>query len=68
MKQLWQTLDIGNMFRPTFGFKNPWNFQFKKIKSPKNYSPPNFYHPTWGKFTPPYTSLDLAQNLLNDRL
>jgi hypothetical protein len=29
-EQLWQTLDIGNVFGPTFGFKNSKIFQFKE--------------------------------------
>ena len=30
-ERLWQTLDIGNMLRPTFGFKYSHEFQFKEL-------------------------------------
>lgn len=30
--------------------------------------PPDFYLPTWENVTPPYTSLNLAHNLLSGRL
>ena len=33
----------------------------------KNCNPPHFYLPTWEIFAPPYTSPDLAQNLISDR-
>ena len=55
-EQLWQTLDIDNMFEPTFGFKI---FDYQNI-----YNLPVFYLLAWEKTTPPYTSPDLAQNPL----
>ena len=54
---LWQTLDIGNMFGLTFGFKNSLGNKINK----KNFNSPYFYPPTREKFAPPYTSSDLAQ-------
>ena len=57
-ERLWLTLDIGIMFRPTFGFKNSQLFQFKVL--PKNYNPPYFNLPTREKMAPPYTSPHLT--------
>ena len=46
-ERLWQTLDIGNMLRPTFGFKYSHEFQFKELNYGSFFgSPPNFYLPT----------------------
>ena len=67
-EQSWQTLDIGNVFKPTSGFKNSQFFQFKKQIYQILCGPPDFNLPTWVKIAPPYTSIDLVQNLLSDRL
>jgi hypothetical protein len=63
-----KTLGTGNMFEPTFGFKNLKKFQFKEYSYRQNYNPLDFYLPTRAKFAPPYASLDLLWNLLSDRL
>ncbi len=64
-ERLWQTLDIGNMFKPTFGFKKS---QLNNEITKKNSSPLHFYFPRQDTPTPPYTSPCLVHNLLSDRL
>ena len=67
-EQLWQTLNISNVLKPIVDFINLQVISIQEIKSPKVYSPPNFYHLAQGKFGRPYTSPNLTQNLSNDRL
>ena len=55
------------MLRPSFGFK----IHQKKKNSrneitKKNCSPPHFNLPTQEELAPPYTSSNVAQNLLSD--
>ena len=55
-EQLWQILNIGTIFGPTFSLRNHINLTLRnKITSP-----------TWEKIALPHTSPDLAQNLLSD--
>ena len=66
--RLGQTLDIGNMFKPTFAFKNSHSFQFKDYNHQNKCKPRDFYLHTQEQITLPHTSPDLAHNLFNDRL
>jgi hypothetical protein len=51
-----QTLDIGNMFKPTFGFKNSQTFQVKQQSYSNICSPLDSYLSTWEICTPLYFS------------
>ena len=64
-RSLW-SLDIRILFGLTFGLKKSYKYQFKELNHPKFCSPLDFYLPTWETFAPPFTSLDLAQNLSSD--
>ena len=67
-ERLWWTLDTGNMFGPTVGFKIHTNFNLKNKMIKICTILMIFYLPTWGSSAPPYTSPNLAQNLLSDQL
>jgi hypothetical protein len=62
---LWHTLNIGNVFGPTFGFKIHSNFnpRNKVIKKNAVLMIPIFPHGK--KIAPPYTSPYLAQTPLS---
>jgi hypothetical protein len=62
------------MFRPLFGFKISQTFNLRnKVTNFFNFfnffcNPRDFYLPAREKITPPYTSQDLTENLINDQL
>ena len=62
-EQLWQTLDIRNMFQA-----NVWLQKFMNKIIEKFAISCDVYLPTWEKFAPPYTSPCIAQNILSDLL
>ena len=53
--RLEQTLDIDNMFEPTFAFKNSHAFQLKDYNHQRNCNPFDFYLHTREKIAPPHT-------------
>ena len=61
-------VDIGNMFAPTFGFKIHSNFKIRNKITEIFAILLIFYFPTRENFAPPYTSPNMAQNLLSDWL
>lgn len=67
-EQLWHTIDICNMFGPTFGFENHNNFNVRNKITDKNCSPREFYLHTHGIYAPSYTTPNHAHDLLSDRL
>jgi hypothetical protein len=60
--------DTGSMFGPTFWLQKFTMFPIQRINCQKNCSPTNLYLPTWEKVALPYTSPNMAQNLLSDWL
>ena len=65
----WLTLDVGNLFGPTIGFKISKKIYLSHKTTQKICSPPDLYLPTKNCFlAPPYTFREqLTQNLLGDQ-